>query len=119
VPTITADIAATTTTPDLIMPWSTSQESANVFHDIQGAATPWVSLQGARSRSGELALFYIDEADATDARELLATVDTFTIDYAERPSLEFTFAVDGTVTVTLDDQTSDHWVVRFGFREVV
>lgn len=118
-PTITADIGADTTSPLLIVPWSTEQDSANVFHDIQGATMPWVSIQGARARRGELALFYgDDEAAAAAAREMLSEPDTFTIDYDQRPSLEFTFAVDGTVRMELDEQTSDHWVVRFGYREV-
>lgn len=117
-PTISADIGTDTTTPDLILPWSTEQDSANVFHDIQGATTPWVSIQGARARRGDLALFYTTESDAEAARVMFSEPDTFTIDYDERTSLEMTFAVDGTVRVELDDQTSAHWVVRFGYREV-
>lgn len=117
-PTITAEISAQTITPDLIMPWSTRQTSANIFHDIQGSDTPWVSLQGARKRSGELRLFFAAETDAEDARTKLSASDTFTIDYAARPSLEFTFAVDGDITVELDENTQDHWTVQFGYREV-
>lgn len=117
-PTITSDIGPGTTSPELIFPWSTEQDSANVFHDIQGAPTPWVSIQGARARRGELALFYSSESAAEAARLMLSEPDTFTIDYNERSSLEFTFAVDGSVRVELDDRTSEHWVVRFGYREV-
>lgn len=117
-PTITADIGPESTTPVLIMPWATEQESANVFHDIQGSAVPWVSIQGARARRGELALFYDDETDASAAREMLSEPDTFTIDYNERPSLEFTFAVDGTVKMELEEKTRRNWIVRFGYREV-
>ncbi len=117
-PTITADIGAGATTPDLILPWTTAQTSANVFHDIQGASTPWVSLQGARARRGELRCFYQAEADAEAARALLSTLDTFTIDYPARTSIEMTFAVDGDVQVELDQETTDHWIVRFGYREV-
>lgn len=117
-PTITADLGPDSTTPVLILPWSTEQDSANIFHDIQGEAMPWVSIQGARARRGELALFYSSEANATAAREMLSEPDTFTIDYDERPSLEFTFAVDGTVRMELEERTSRNWIVRFGYREV-
>lgn len=117
-PTITGQISAQVITPDLIFPWATEQDSANVFHDIQGATVPWVSIQGTRARRGELAAFFEAETDATAAREILSEPDTFTIDYPERPSLEFTFAVDGTVRMELDEITTDHWVIRFGYREV-
>ena len=117
-PTITADIAGTSTTPDLVFPWATEQASGNIFHDISGAATPWISLQGAHARTGELHCFYVSETNANTARTLFSTADTFTLTYAERPSIEMTFAVDGSVTMELDADTSEHWVVRFGYREV-
>jgi len=117
-PTITAEISAAVITPSLILPWRTVQAAGNVFHDIQGASTPWVSLQATRSRAGELRIFFTTEAAAEAARVVLRAADTFTIAYAERTSLEFTFAVDGSVQVELDSETSDHWYVQFGYREV-
>lgn len=118
-PTITADISAESTTPVLIMPWRTLSASSNVFHDIQDAEMPWVSLRAARGHRGELRLFYnTSETDAAAAAALLRTADTFTIDYDERTSLEMTFAVEGDVEVELNEETQDHWVVRFGYRQV-
>lgn len=117
-PTINAEIGEGSTTPTLILPWRTSNATRNVFHDIEGASMPWVSLGAARGRTGELRCFYITEAAAEQARALLCTADTFTIDYEERTSLEFTFAVEGRVEVELDERTSNHWYVQFGYREV-
>lgn len=116
--TISANIGTGTTTPVLLFPWSTQQTSGNVFHKVPGASAPWVSLGTPGSREGELRAFYTVEADASDARDLLITIDTFTLDYPERPSIEMVFAVDGTVQMQLDETTSDHWVVQFGYREV-
>lgn len=117
-PTITAETSAASTSPALIFPWRTSNTTANTFHDIPGAEMPWVTVASARGRKGELRCFYLTESEAETARDLLCTADIFTITYAERTSLEFTFAVDGTVEVELDSETTDHWYVQFGYRQV-
>lgn len=116
--TISANIGTGTTTPVLLMPWTTRQPSGNIFHAVQDASAPWVSLQAARTREGEHRAFYDTETDASAARDLLATADTFTLDYPERPSIEMVFAVDGEVQMQLDETTAAHWVVQFGYREV-
>ncbi len=116
--TITGTISGDSTSPDLLLPWEKSHASANIFHDVQGSPTAWVSIQGARSGEGELRAFYISETDANAALTLLKSADVFTLDYPERTSIEMTFAVDGTVTMQLDEETSDHWLVTFGYREV-
>lgn len=117
-PTITATLSAETTEPELIHPWSTRQRTPTVVQDVVGSSTPWVSLGEAYTREGVLEFFYSDEADADAARQLLGTIDSFTIDYPERPSLEFSFVVTGDLEMRLDPDTTDHWVVAFAYREL-
>lgn len=116
---ITAAISAFTTTPLLVFPWSTTQRSPTTLTDILGRANPWVSLAAARSREGQLELFYSSEANANAARIMLGRVDTFTLAYPARPSLAMAFVVHGDIEVQLDTTTSDHWVVRFSYRELI
>jgi redox-sensitive bicupin YhaK (pirin superfamily) len=115
---ITAAISAATTTPLLVFPWSTTQQSPTILTDILGRANPHVSLAAARSREGTLELFYSSETNSNAARIMLARADTFTLAYPARPSLAMVFVVHGDIEVQLDTTTSDHWVVRFQYREL-
>jgi hypothetical protein len=117
-PTISGGTAGSTT-PLLILPWRTTQVSGNVFYDVLSAPFPLVTLQAAGWRRGELRCFYQVEALAEAARNLLSQPRVFTITYPERPTLQFKFAVEDTIAVALDDETSEHWMLTFGYREVL
>lgn len=116
-PTITGTTSETETTPLLIRPHRTTQEAGTVIHDIPGAASPWVSLSPALTRSGTLEAIYGSESDAEAARVLLTGAELFAITYPGRTSLEFTFAVTGPLDVELQ-RDRRYWVVRIPYREI-
>lgn len=114
--TITGVTTTDTTSPRIIQPWRTTQEPGTIVHDIQGATSPWISLSPARTREGTLSALYDTESDAEAARTLLSGAELFTITYAARPTLEFTFAVVGQLEVEL--LRGRRWSVRIAYREV-
>lgn len=116
-PTITGLTTAATSTPLLIEPWRTTQEAQTIVHDVQGAASPWVTLEAARTREGTLSALYGTEAAAEAGRALLTTPQLFEITYTDRPTLEQTFAVVGPVEVELR-RDRKYWTVRWQYREV-
>ena len=116
-PTITGTITSDTTSPLLIRPHRTTQESRTIVHDIQGAASPWVSLKSASTREGNLEALYDSETDTESARVLLTGAELFAITYPGRTSLEFTFAVTGPLQVELQ-RDRRYWVVSIPYREV-
>ncbi len=117
-PTITGATSGDETTPVLIRPHRTTQESSTIVHDIQGAASPWVSLSAARSRAGTLEALYDSESATEAARVMLTGAELFAITYPGRTSLELTFAVTGALDIELQ-RDRRYWVVRIPFREVV
>lgn len=117
-PSIAAEISLNSTSPDLILPWQTSQATGNTLQPIVGATEPYVTMDVARLRTGTLQAWYIAEADAEDARTLLGEIGAFAITYPERPTLELRFVVDGEIVVQLDANTSEHWTVTFGYQEL-
>jgi hypothetical protein len=109
--------ATETTTPELVDGYSATRTTGNVIIPILGGGIA-VTMRPAQPRSGTLRLFYPDEADAAAAAAMHALVGTFTLTSDERDSIEMTFATSGQITIELDDETRDLWVVSVDYQEL-
>lgn len=115
--TITATSGAGTTSPTLILGYATSRESRNIVHDIIGGGIA-VALVAPRPRSGDLRLFYPEEADAWAALALHGHETTFSLTDTDRPGIGMTYVVNGSVSLALDEQTRTRWTVTVPYQEV-
>lgn len=115
--TITATGSAATTEPLLVLGYQTSRTSRNEIHDLISGGIA-VSLVAPRPRSGILELFYADEAEAFASLNLHAEETTFQLSDDSRPSVNMAYVIDGILSVALDDETREHWVVSVGYQEV-
>lgn len=111
------DSAEITTTPELVDGYSARRATGNVIIPILGGGIA-VVVRPAQPRSGTLRLFYPDEADAAAAAEMHTFMGTFTLTSDERESIEMTYVVSGQITVDLDDETRDLWVVSVDYQEL-
>jgi len=114
---ITAETSLNTTTPALVLGYQTARTSRNIIHDLLSGEVG-VALVAPRPRSGTLELLYPVEADAFTALNLHAEETVFTLTDTDRASVAMSYVVDGDITIELDDETRDHWVVSVGYQEV-
>ncbi len=108
-------------TPSMALEVTERNESQTKVHPIIGRPDPDVTLRPASTRTGTLKLGYFDasaEADSAAARVALTGAAVWTIVSDDRPTLQFSFIVDGSVSRTLDEETRDAWVVEVDYREV-
>lgn len=107
------------TFPHLVLGYELNFESRNIIHNVLDRSDPEVTLHEPLSRSGTLELFYLTEATALAAVNMHRQRDRFVFTDSDRPALNMTYVVDeGTITVTLDDETRVRWVVSIPYREV-
>lgn len=102
--------------PVLILGYETSIESQNIVHQIIGGGTAHTLIR-PNARNGSLELFFTDEASAFDAFNLHKLEATFTVTDTDRPSVNMTYVVDGSVDLRLTDDRK-RWVVTVGYQEV-
>lgn len=100
--------------------YSAEREGRNIVHTIIGTPDPSVTLREAGLRSGELEALVPTLAMATDLETLLAGALPMTLSDSEVTGVNMSFVVPdgGRITVTLDDETRDRWLVRWDFQEV-
>lgn len=117
--TITRVSDSATTSPDLVLGYATDRAGRNIVHDLLGGDGIAVVLIAPRPRSGTLELFYTDEADAWAALELhTSTADSFTLADTDRPAIGMAYVLDSSgVSLALDEETRDHWVVSVNYQE--
>lgn len=102
-----------------VLGYRVERRSRNTVHNVVGGGTA-VSLLPSNARSGRLELLIPNEASALDAFNLLSAGKEYNFRSAERPALNMWFAVDdNAVTIELDPTTLDHWIIGFGFQELV
>lgn len=108
-------------TPTLVMGFSSSRELGNIEHPILGSDEVAVTLRPAKLRTGTLeCLFAGDdpEGDSRIAEVTLSGASVFAIASDERPSIDMSFTVTGSIDRALDPETRSLWTVTFGFQEV-
>jgi hypothetical protein len=115
---ITATTSSETTTPLIVHGYQTERQSQNIIHDLISGGIA-VTLIAPRPRSGRLELVYEQEADAYAALEMHAAEDTFTLADDDVPSVNMSYVIDGSVSLTLDDETRSLWVLTVGYQEVI
>jgi hypothetical protein len=104
------------TEPLLIVGYETTRSQRNLTHDMLDGSIV-VTLLTPRPRSGTLRLLYADEYAAQGCMDLHATPDTFTLVTGDRYTLNMVYTA-GTLSMALDDQTSDHWIVSVEYQEL-
>lgn len=104
--------------PTLIDGYSADRVSRHRFVDIVGSDSQDVYVYPAGLRSGSIVAVFAVEADAHRLADWLA--GTYPVEFAstERPVLDMTFLANGRITVALDDQTREVWLVTTQFQEV-
>lgn len=110
------DGTSDTTAPTLVLGYETEQESQNIVDDIIGGGIAVVLIR-PRPRSGTLELFYPDEDDADECRQMHARETSFQL-ITDRSTIAMTYVVSGRIRVALDDETRDHWVVSVDYQEI-
>lgn len=109
---------STTITPVLVVGWESAQDTRNVVHDILGRQNPDVTLRAAKLRTGTLRTLWSTVADAETCRNLHSDVGTFTITTTDVALASMTYVVSGSITATLDEDSSELWTVEIEFQEV-
>lgn len=116
--TITAAGSGDTTSPLLILGYDAARGSRNQTRDLISGGIA-VVLISPRPRSGTLEFLYEGEADAFAAVALHSEETSFTLESDDRVSVGMTYVLgDGDVTISLDDETRDAWVVSVPFQEI-
>jgi hypothetical protein len=117
--TITGYPGATTTVPELILDWETTQETRNVFHPILFSRSPAVTIRDTTLRSGTLNLLYTNEEDAIACRELHATKTYFSLVSTEIDEANIQkYVVSGAIGSVLEDTTRKMWTISVEYQEV-
>lgn len=104
--------------PVLFTGYESGRQAGTIVHAVLGSATPDITLRPAQRRAGEFELLFDSEHAAAAAESLLARGELCSVLSQERDSVEMVFVVTGRISRTLDDDTRDMWLVRFGFQEL-
>lgn len=115
--TTTITAGATTITPDLVDGYSVTRSSQSILHPIIGAAEPDVTFRPMGLRRGTLRCIFALEADAWTAYNAIAGANTSTLVSDER-DIDMVFMVDGELSIELDDETRDMFIVSIDFQEL-
>ena len=116
--TITRTSDSATTTPELVLGYTTERTSATEVHDLLSGDIA-VTLVKPRPRSGTLALLYPEEADAWAGFDLhTEQADTFTLTEALVASVGMSY-VALSASLELDDETRSVWVLSVEYQEVI
>lgn len=107
-----------TITPTLVTGYEAPSESRNVAHVIIGRAGDDVSLQPDSLRNGSLELLFVSKADAWAAREMHAAAGVFTLADDDIPEIGMRYVRDGSMTLALESETRELWLLTVGYREV-
>lgn len=97
--------------------YSATRQSRNVVHRILGSNAPAVSLREASLRSGKHRLMFTSQTVAEDAAAMLGAGVEITLADTDRSNVGMTFVVSGNLSIELDDETRDLWLVEFEYQE--
>ena len=110
----------TTTTPAVWAMPVQKAETQNRVHPLLSGRTA-VTLGGVTPRRGTLALLYLSEAAAAACVQLHRTAAVLQLDEPSRPSMSMTYVLadGGGISVELDPDHADHWMVAIDYQEVI
>lgn len=109
----------TTLTPLLITGYSSTRQTGNIVHAIIGRSDPDVTFKAAGLRTGTLEILVADLTSALAMEALHAAVGTLQLVEPTAPGLGMKYVSSGAITVTLDDETRDRFIVGIDFQEVL
>ncbi|MEV4738539.1 MULTISPECIES: hypothetical protein [unclassified Microbacterium] len=105
-------------TPTIVDGYTAARSPRTIMHPILGRDADDVTLRPASLRRGSLTLVFALEVDARAAVTALTTPQVLTLaDPDVSIGMSFVVAEDD-VTLELDDETRDAWIVTTPFREV-
>lgn len=106
--------------PQVVNGYEASREARTVVNAVLNRSNPDVTLRDPGPRSGSLALVFATENAAQDAFAVLGTRQVFTLADPDRLSIGMSFVVaDGDLTIGLDADTREVWIVTVPFVEVL
>lgn len=114
----TITYGATTLTPTLVVGYESTQETANVIHEILGSLTPSVTVRGMKARTGTLITLWTTPEDAEACRLLHENLGVFALASTELPQANMDYIVAGAVTIVLDEETQRVWTVSIDYQDV-
>ncbi len=115
--TTTISDGTDTLTATVMDGYSATRQSRNVVHRILGSNAPAVSLREAGLRSGTHRLMFTSQTVAESAVAMLSSAAEVTLADTDRANVGMTLVVSGNLTIELDDETRDLWVVEFDYQE--
>lgn len=106
--------------PDVVDGYEASREARTIVHDIINRSNPDVTLRAPGLRRGNLSCVFAVEASAQAAYAVLGVPQVLTLVDVDRTSIGMSFVVaGGDLTIGLDDETRDVWIVAVPFVEVL
>lgn len=113
----------TTIVPDLITEYGSQQAGRSIIHDIMESEAPSVSVRAAQLRTGTLAMFFADQADADACRILHARSAVFTLtpDADEVASIAMRYVIPESGRIRTEQpnlDVPDVWTVTVDYQEV-
>lgn len=95
--------------------YSAQQANRTVVHDILGRPSPDITDRPASMRTGRIGLTFATSALADAARVALGQGGQWSLQCAEHPAINMTFAVTG--ATNLMRGSAGEWVLAFGYQE--
>lgn len=105
--------------PDLVQVYSHARDVRTNLHPIAGRADVEATLKAAGLRNGTLLAIFGDEAAAREADARFAEVGLWQYVDGDVPAASMTFLVDRTLSLDLDMDTQEVWLLTVGFQEVL
>jgi hypothetical protein len=117
--TTTITVATIDHTPALVDGYTTQRDSRTVQHQILGSNEDAIALRPAGLRSGRLRVLVPLESDGLTLLDALSAGAIATVADSDRATWDMTcvLAAGGNASLTLDDETRDHWWVEFDYQE--
>lgn len=115
--TTTISDGTTTLTATVMDGYNATRESRTVVRRILGSNAPALSLREAGLRSGTHRLMFASQTVAEAAVAMLGAGVEITLADTDRANVGMTFVVSGNLSIELDDDTRDLWVVEFEYQE--
>jgi len=105
------------TSPLLVDGWTEAVESRNIINPIVGGGVD-VTLASAAKRTGSFVLLYGSEDEANAAFYLHTLPATFNLSDSDRPTVDLTYVLSGSLERTLDEESRVLWFVTVNYQEV-
>ena len=114
--TITA--ASVIVTPLEVLGYASTREAGNQVHQVLNRSSPDVTLRAAGLRTGTLSFLVATLADALVLEAMHALPGFVRLDDSDLPQIGMFYVATGAITVELEDESRDLWIVSVDYQEV-